>query len=201
MKPALTTEKVLATLDPREYSMERKYDGHRVIVRLNGSVSMWTRDMRKIDVPTNLEDDLVRMGLPVGTVLDGEIWNPTKRGDWKSSPSVRCCLVLWDVVQREGRSLAAEPLTKRREILHWMAGGWTDSVRTALVEPLDLKKIEEIHQDAVSFRQENAVRSGYVHGVVVKRNASPRRDHATRCREHSDWLKLLFPGMKGWEPG
>lgn len=200
MKPVRVTEKVLRGLNPSNYTFEPKLDGHRAIVVVNGSTSIWTRDYRKIAMPENLAEELSAIQIPKGTILDGEVWNPTKRGDWKASTGVHCCLAIWDVMMVGGRDIGKLPIEERRRFLSEIIGEGAGSVRQIKSEPLDLLRIAEVHEDARQFRQENAIRSGYVHGVVVKRNKSPRRDHATRCTEHSDWLKLLFPKMQGYDP-
>lgn len=199
-KPVRMPETAFKAMDLSGYTMERKYDGWRAIVDIGDSPCMWTREKVKIETPDNLAEQLGRLGLPRGTVLDAEIWNPTKRGSWRHDRRVQCMLTVWDVVRAGGREMGREPIEERRRVLADLLGAGTEHVRQVEAVDASLEAYSAILEEAREFREENAIRSGFVHGVVLKRRGSPRRDHATRCVEHPDWLKVVFDGMSGWAP-
>jgi len=199
-KPVKVPENVFKTLDASKYTMERKFDGWRAIVVQAGTTSLWTRDKVRIEMPDNLEEQLAELRLPEGTILDGEIWNPLKRGSWRHDKKVMCKLTLWDVVRDGPRDLSLRPIEERRTILDELLGKKTPDVETVQWLDATPEIFGEVLREVQAFRDENALRSGFVHGVVLKRKGSPRRDHATRCVEHPDWLKIIFEGMSGWAP-
>lgn len=199
MKPVPISGEAFLRLRAEDYALERKYDGHRALAVSNGSTGLWTRDRRPIVAPPELIRQLESVGLPPGTVLDGEIWSPTSRGAWGRKPAERCVLTFWDAVRVGGRDLSREPLEVRRRALEELLRSAPEDVR--IVEPMEATKgnLDAVEAEARSFRRETAARSGFIHGVVLKRRGSPRRDHAVRCVEHPDWLKVVFPGIRGWE--
>lgn len=79
-------------------------------------------------------------------------------------------------------------------------GRGNGGVRVVEQEAATEVRVKEIYEESSAVRKENQSRSGFVHGVVLKLKGSPRRDHATRSREHSDWLKVVFDDMHGWQP-
>lgn len=198
MKPIRVTEDIIKTVDRSQWTMERKYDGHRAILIMTGTIPcLWTRERRRIEMPKNLEDGLRSLDLQDGTVLDGEIWNPRKRGGWSHSKDVNCSITFWDVVRDGRRDLGRESLDLRREVLARLVGP-SGCVRAVEALEVTKKVLNEVRQEAVKMRGD--LRSGFVHGVVLKRRASPRRDHATKSHEHPDWMKIVFDGMSGWSP-
>lgn len=201
MKPVPVTEAAFGFLDANSYSMERKFDGWRAlpIVGRDGT-SLWTRERRRIEMPDGLGKALKELGLPPGTVLDGEIWNPVKRGGWKHAKGVECRLTLWDVIVNGGKDMSLEPIEARRAALRELIPADGDLIQIAEVLPFTVEEVRKVHEEARAVREGPGLRSGFIHGVVIKKNASPRRDHATRSVEHADWLKLVFPGMSGWAP-
>lgn len=177
--------------------MEKKYDGFRVVPRTDPySTRLWTREKQPIDATDNLLPQLAALNLKPGTVLDGEIWTPTKRGSWRHDKTVQCLITLWDVIRDGSKDLSKTPLEERRHILQNLVEG-TDCPDITVVESVDLTKenYESIKEEANAFRDKTGSRSGFIHGVVIKRKKSPRRDHATRSTEHPDWLKIVFPNM------
>jgi ATP-dependent DNA ligase len=199
MKPVRVPESVLAAWDMSKYVMERKYDGHRAILIVHGRPVLWTRERRRIDVPREMEERLAVLRLPQGTVLDGEIWHPTKRGGWKQTEGAECRLTFWDCVKSGTKNMSNSPLEERRDALLSLIG---DSEGVSVVESLQASAgvLDRIRREAAEARETACLRSGFVHGVVLKRIGSPRRDHATRSAEHPDWLKIVFKGMSGWAP-
>lgn len=199
MKPVRAPATVLKTVDPSKYLMEKKYDGWRAIVIVHKTVTMWTRDKRRIDMPNNLRAQLETLGLPEGTILDGEIWNSTKRGSWRFNAVTPCNLTLWDVMRLGTKDLATMPLEERRiQLESLFAGREMGDIGLTEILPADPDLIKQIDQEARSFRENTHARSGFIHGVVLKRKGSPRRDHVVRCTEHADWLKIVFEGLEGY---
>lgn len=193
MKPVRVTDAVLAgPVKPDRYVMEKKYDGWRAMVLVGDRVTLWTRERRPIEMPANLADQLASLRLPRGTVLDGEIWNPLKRGSWGHSRSVHCLLTLWDAVRLGGEDLSALPMERRHEELSRAVGTSAPDVSVVEHLPATAESLAAVRAEAVEHWSRSALRSGFIHGVVLKRRGSPRRDHCTRCVEHADWMKIVF---------
>src|SRR5580704_6358230 len=120
----------------------------------------------------------------------------SKRGSWRQNRSEICALTLWDTIRFNNQDLSNEPLETRRECLDSiLSKSKTEDIRATEILRPDATIAREIEQEARSFRQNAQSRSGFVHGIVLKRRGSPRRDNAVRCREHTDWLKLIFQGL------
>src|SRR5512135_306368 len=197
-KPVRATWSVFQTLGLSNYFMEKKYDGWRAIVQVGATaVTLWTREKRLITMPDNLGKQLDALEMPEGTLLDGEIWNMSKRGAWKHNRSVVCALTLWDAIRFGHQDLSGEPIEARRQKLEQLlADKDTPDIKATELLPADEKLAREIDTEARSFRESSQARSGFIHGVVLKRRGSPRRDHAVRCVEHADWIKVVFDGMQ-----
>lgn len=198
MKPKRVPVEFARILPSDQWVLERKYDGFRAIVVLDGWVSLWTRDRVPMEAPTNIKAELEELRIPDRTVLDAELWNPLKRGSWRHNLNVRCCLSVWDAMVVGGVDVGRLPLEERRRRLEEAV---RDAPNVRLVDqvPCSPEAIGEVLREAREFREAESIRSGFIHGVVLKKLGSPRRDTATRCREHPDWLKVVFDGMKGWE--
>ena len=195
-KPVRVTESVFGTVDPSAYVMEKKYDGFRAILIVGrGRSELWTREQRRIEMPDNLASQVEDLALPDGTVLDGEIWTPTKRGSWRHNRQVRCSLTFWDAIWAGHRDLGHVALEDRVAELRKLVEGRAEDVSVVEQLPASLEGYRAVVEEAEAFRAGTQSRSGFVHGAVLKRRGSPRRDHSTRCVEHADWLKLVIPGM------
>jgi ATP-dependent DNA ligase len=196
-KPMRATWSVFKTLPLQSYIMEKKYDGWRAIVQVGPGISLWTREKRQITMPDNLGKQLAALGMPDGTLLDGEIWNMSKRGAWRHNKSVVCALTLWDAIRFDHRDLSNEPLeTRRQKLEEILAGKNTPDIKATEILQPDETLAKQIDAEARSFREETNARSGFIHGVVLKRKGSPRRDNAVRSVEHADWIKVVFDGMQ-----
>jgi ATP-dependent DNA ligase len=171
--------------------MEKKYDGFRAILIVDQTQELWTREHRKIEVPDNLRTQLLELNLPKGTVLDGEIWTPTKRGSWRHNRTVQCHLTFWDVIRSGTQDMSRDPLEKRFEELIKLVAGRVPEISTVERFQASLDGYRRIVEEAKAFKASTRSRSGFIHGAVLKRRNSPRRDHSTRCIEHSDWMKLV----------
>lgn len=194
-KPVRVRETIFETIDPKKYVMEKKYDGWRAILIVGQTPTLWTREKTRIEMPDNLRPQIEALRLPDGTVLDGEIWTPSKRGAWRHNKGVACKLTVWDVVRSGRRDLSAAPLEERRLELKAILGPGAEDVGAVEWLPADAASYAEVRREAESFRVQAQSRSGFVHGAVLKRLGSPRRDHAVRCVEHADWLKIVVDGM------
>lgn len=194
MKPVRVTDAIFSRPGIEDgYVLEPKFDGWRAMVVSDesGRVSLWTREKRPIEMPNNLRGQLESLGLPRDTVLDGEIWNPTKRGSWQHSRSVECLLTVWDAVRIDGEDLSQRPLEERYAALRRTVGG-SEDVTVVRRLPATRETVESVRSEAVERWRSESLRSGFIHGVVLKRLGSPRRDHCSRCVEHSDWMKIVF---------
>jgi ATP-dependent DNA ligase len=200
MKPVRITEDVFRNLKLSGYSLERKYDGFRVLATFGKKPQLWTRQKRVLKTPPSLLDELRSMKLPAGTVLDGEIWSLKKRGGWETTDDTACCVTFWDCMHNGTSILAGAPLEERQAALRSLLGDGCDRVRVVDSVEATLENLRTVQDEAVRIRSERDARSGFIHGIVLKRRGSPRRDHPTRSVKHPDWLKVVFPGMEGWEP-
>lgn len=198
MKPVRIGRGSLRDLDLGQYTLEKKYDGHRAILVVEGGKKkLFTRQKNPIVVHEDLGGCLRALEMADGTVLDGEIWNPAKRGGWTSGPG--SSLVFWDCVKDGGADIGLKPIEERRKALKRIVGDGNEGVRTVEVEEkFGEEMVEEVFRESLAVRKEARSRSGFVHGVVLKLRGSPRRDHATRTQEHPDWMKVVFDGTAGW---
>lgn len=178
------------------YSLERKYDGQRAIVIMNGTPQIWTRQGNRIETPKNLVPQLQQLNLPSGTRLDGEIWTPSNRGSWRHHPDVHCQLTMWDVMRYGKRDIGHLPLEQRRKILQDMLFSPREDISVVQQENPTPKALYAAMRAAEEHSRATRAKSGFIHGVVLKRNQSPRRDHPKRSVDHPDWLKICF-----WQSG
>lgn len=191
-KPVRVKDSIFEAIDPGEYVLEKKFDGFRAIAIAGPEgVSLWTRERTHIAMPDNLKEQIEELSLPEGTVLDGEIWTPVKRGSWRHNRSVPCCLTFWDAIRSGRTDLSAQPLEERRRALRNMVGRGTKDVGTTEWLPATMESFAQVRTEAMTFRSQEKSRSGFIHGAVLKRLGSPRRDHALRSVEHADWLKIV----------
>ena len=197
-KPIRINDAVFRNLDPDDYSIEPKHDGHRTITIIGENhVNIWTREKRRIDTPDYLVKQLKQLSLPAGTVLDGEIWSPIQRGGWTKIKNKECHITYWDIIKKGNENLSNNSIEDRRKVLSDLIKP-CENIHMVEIMELSLKNLETLHKLAVDTRKE--ARSGFIHGIVAKRNGSIRRDHAVRSNTHPDWLKMCFSKMKGWEP-
>lgn len=146
-------------------------------------------------MPDNLRAEIAALNLPAGTVLDGEIWTPTKRGSWRHDKTVVCNLTFWDVIRAGSQDMSREGLEKRHARLVELLGGGTENISAIEQYPATPENLEEALRVAKAHRDTTDSKSGFIHGVVLKKLGSPRRDHPTRTIDHPDWVKVVFDGM------
>jgi ATP-dependent DNA ligase len=192
-KPVRVNESIFEEINPDEYTLERKFDGHRLIlIREENSIKFYTREKRIIEIPTNLLNQLQYLNIPKGTVLDGEIWTPTKRGSWRHNRDVVCSATFWDTMRFGYKNISNLPLSERRKFLLEVIPDGLPDLSFVLQEEVSLSKCLEIKKEAGKHKESTNAKSGFIHGVVLKRLDSPRRDNAVRSVEHPDWLKIIF---------
>ncbi len=192
-KPVRISTEAAKRMDLSKYVLEKKYDGWRAMVMTDksGRPSLWTRQKRLLVTPENLLEEIRSLNIPPETVMDAEIWNPQQRGGWEQNTRVECMLGIWDVLVTSGKDVGSSTLEGRQEELRTLIGEGSQSVRVVKQYEASGNAIDEVMTEAETFRKGGA-RSGFVHGVVLKRKGSPRRDHCKRSVEHSDWLKVVF---------
>lgn len=193
MKPVRVTETILEKIRPEDYIHEDKYDGHRsMLVSEEREVKLFTRMKVSIPVPNNLQSQLKSLNIPIGTILDGEIWTPSKRGSWASNRNIVCSLTFWDVISFGNENVSCRSLEERRTILEDIIGAGTENIKLVVQKPVTRECIEETRKIATKHRVTSNSSSGFIHGVVLKRKGSPRRDNPLRSVEHVDWMKIVF---------
>lgn len=216
-RPMLASAAPAAGPDPAErWSMEMKWDGIRAIaVVTDGAVRLTSRNDNDL---TATYPELDALAAAVGdgrTVLDGEIVAPDERGRPSFSRlqqrmgltrpedvaaarrRQRVRLLLFDVLEAEGRSLVTAPYAERRAVL------------TRLVQPtgpIDVPPaVGEASGSDLAAAVESAMRVSLdlgLEGVVAKRCDAP---YATG-RRSTDWQKLKHERAQevvigGWRPG
>lgn len=194
-KPVRITEQMFRKTEWANWRMEAKWDGFRSVLIVNGANQLWTRERKPIAMPDNLKDQLAALSLPAGTVLDGEIWTPVKRGSWRHDKTVVCNLAFWDIIQDGSKNLAQEKLENRHDRLVELVGDKVPNIVAVKQYPATVESFEEILKMAHDHRDTTDSKSGFIHGIVLKKLGSPRRDHPTRTIDHPDWLKVVFDGM------
>ncbi len=182
------------------YILERKFDGFRCILIVDQKIKLFTRGKVPMEVPDNLVPQLEALHLKEGTILDGEIWTPTHRGGWRHNKQVRCQITFWDIIKDGIQDISGKPLRDRRECLEGIGWAQDSDIGITMPEKPTLEVCEYIEKIANDFRSGQNSRSGFIHGVVIKKWDSPRRDNAVRCVEHPDWMKIVFDGLTGYEP-
>src|SRR5438067_6175592 len=183
-----------ATLGERtDWLAEWKWDGIRAqLVRRGGRAWLWSRGEELI---TDRFPDLgeAAAALPDGTVLDGEVlayaggtplpFSLLQRriGRQKLTPKILeeapAAFIAYDLLERDGRDLRAEPLSERRAGLAGLVAG--RSARLVLSEEVPGSSWEAL----AALRKEARQRG--VEGLMLKRRASPYRSG----RPRGDWWK------------
>jgi ATP-dependent DNA ligase len=200
MKPVSVNMRSISSFPLSKYLLEVKLDGHRAILTVEGGKKrLFTRQKAPIAIPPGLASQLASVEMAEGTTLDGEIWNPAKRGGWTSDGREPSVLTFWDCVHDGTRSISGETIEERRAALARVIGAGNDGVRVIGQEPASEERVRAIYEESSLARKKSGSRSGFIHGVVLKLRRSPRRDHATRSKEHPDWLKVVFDNMEGWQ--
>lgn len=187
----------LARLDAEQWLLETKFDGYRLLARLeDGRARLFTRNGHDW---TERMPMLARAieALPIGTAwLDGEIVVPAQpdaqaRGDFnalqnafeRGGAAASEAIVYWlfDVPWFEGHDLRETPLQARRELLRQLLERSVPRGRKAVASLLRFSA--EVEGDAAQALHAACAAGG--EGVIAKRRDAPYRE----ARSDS-WLKL-----------
>lgn len=119
--------KIEEPFNDKRYITELKLDGIRVILtKENGVISLFTSDGNNI---TSIFEELTKIEIPDGTILDGELVSPDNHGkpDYKaiierlnSTQNLHqkpITFVVFDILKHYGRELHASTLIERKMIL------------------------------------------------------------------------------------
>lgn len=110
--------KTVDDYDTPDYIMEEKFDGHRIVVRVsdNGVVTAWSRLGNVRTLPDHISETMAEM--PFG-LYDGELIVPGQHSydvtEGQNSGTEN--LVLFDMIESMGTSIAKEPWYTRRDFL------------------------------------------------------------------------------------
>ncbi len=205
--PGETPEPMLAAAGTRadvvhddgQWAIEMKWDGYRAIATTRGgTVTLTSRGGKDL---TGTFPELAALADAVAgdAVLDGEIVALDERGrpDFAllqrraggDGAEVPVKLLLFDVLEADGRSLLDEPYTARREVLEGLVTGG------------DVIDVPPVFEGDVDEAFATSRRLG-LEGVVAKRTDSPYRPG----RRTSAWVKLKHSQHQdvvvvGWRPG
>lgn len=187
MKPVKITEANFKTLDLDQYTMEPKMNGWRVTVVFDPNISVWSRRKYRVGIPTSLISKLKDLNLPRTTILDGELWLPNQRGGYENNQD--CYISLWDITEYNDTNLMKSTIEERKNYLRKISN--TESIRIVKSFEASFDNYQSIKRRALELRQQSNSFS-CIHGVVLKKKNSPRRDHCSRSIEHPDWLKIVW---------
>ena len=182
--PQLATLAAAPPSDPEEWVYEIKFDGYRLLTRIDGAdIKLFTRngnDWTKKLLP--LQEKLARLKLPSGW-YDGEIVVPGENGvpdfgalqqSFDDARTKDIVLYLFDLPFFDGYDLRNVPLTSRREIL-----------RQALQKkPSDGVRFSDVFDAPPESVVASACKLG-LEGIIAK-----RRDSSYVSRRSSAWIKL-----------
>jgi bifunctional non-homologous end joining protein LigD len=203
-----TPDQIAATQD--EYAYEMKWDGVRSVVYLAGGsvklVSRRGRDdtpaypdlveaLRQVDVETAVLDGEIVVtddsGRPTFGLLQNRI-NLTRPADiQRAAATWPAQLMVFDILELDGRSLVREPYERRRELLE-------KTVRGVIGGRVQVPPIFDGDLDAAL----STSRALKLEGVVAKRHGSV---YQPGRRSHT-WLKIKLHlsqevVIAGWRPG
>lgn len=186
LKPQLAVLVEQAPVDADQWIYEIKYDGYRLLTRVEGgSVRMFTRTGKDWShkLPALLQE-IKRLQLPSGW-YDGEIVVPdaqTGRPDFgvlqdsmESARSGDIVLYLFDLPYFDGKDLRQQPLHARRALLEQCLQSAPESLKVRFSQAFDA--------DTDSLMA-SACKLG-LEGIMGKRKNSPYVSRRT-----SDWVKL-----------
>jgi DNA ligase 1 len=178
-------QRVDEPFDSADYITELKLDGIRLIysVDYDGKVRLYTRHNNEV---TSKFPELTNLGIPAGTVLDGELIVTDKDGkpdfeammsrfmsERNSTPKVS--FVAFDVIKYKNERVTATTLLERKELL-------TDIIKH---DSAQLSKVQFITGMGRAYF--DVVCDQSLEGIVLKRKDS-RYHVGKRSR---DWLKVI----------
>lgn len=168
--------------DDESYITELKFDGIRLILsKFNNQIKLYTRHNNEV---TNKFPELLDLDIPDGTVLDGEVIVAASGGapdfeavmerfmSKKSAHKIVYCV--FDVIYKDGQSIAAKPLTERKTVLNSLE----------LNHP-NVYVIEGIQGNGLAYF--NLAKEKNLEGIVIKKADS---SYEINKRSHN-WLKVI----------
>lgn len=189
----------LARLDAEHWLLETKFDGYRVLARLeDGRARLFTRNGHDWTERMPLLAKALE-ALPVGSAwLDGEIVVPAQldaqaRGDFNAlqnaferggvAASKAMLYWLFDVPWFEGHDLRETPLQSRRELLRQLLARSAPKRGKGSTDASPLRFSAEIEGDVEGALHAACAAGG--EGVIAKRRDAPYRESRS-----DSWLKL-----------
>ncbi|RFF46990.1 ATP-dependent DNA ligase [Xanthomonas campestris] len=179
-----------------DWLLEWKWDGIRLqLLRRAGEAALWSRGEERLDGRFP-EIEQAAMGLPDGTVIDGELlaWQPeqplpmpftalqTRIQRLKPGPKTLAAaparVVAYDLLELDGEDLRERPLHARRALLERVLATLADPriIASPLVQPTDWQAAAQVRLNA---------RARGVEGLMLKRARSPYQSG----RRRGDWWK------------
>lgn len=179
-----------------DWLLEWKWDGIRLqLLRRAGEAALWSRGEERLDGRFP-EIEQAAMGLPDGTVIDGELlaWQPeqllpmpftalqTRIQRLKPGPKTLAAaparVVAYDLLELDGEDLRERPLHARRALLERVLATLADPriIASPLVHSTDWQAAAQVRLDA---------RARGVEGLMLKRARSPYQSG----RRRGDWWK------------
>ncbi len=179
--------------EPNEWQAEWKWDGIRAqLIRRNGETFIWSRGEELV---TDKYPELVQasLTLPEGTVLDGELL--AMKGDEVLPFAVLqkrigrkalgkailaeapAALMVYDILELDGRDLRAEPMAERRSVLEKLLEGRSTTFHVSQSIPF------ESWDELTELRKDSRAKS--VEGIMLKRKSSAYQ----AGRRRGDWWK------------
>jgi hypothetical protein len=120
-KPTSISQNVAATLDPREWVVQAKYDGWRCLIHVDGKGEFLlfssSRNLltEKTNIPPNVLNSLAAKKLPPNSVWDAEYVGP--RGNL--SPAI----YIFDCLAVNNKWIGGKPLIERLEYVRTLSWG------------------------------------------------------------------------------
>ena len=200
MLASAMTKATFSDFGPAEWVLEEKYNGHRCMVRKAGAaIDAWKRPQVQKGggkqapatcvLPAHVVEALLAM--PDG-LYDGELIVPGgQHGDVASAlatPSKHrtLVLVLFDLVECMGESLAKEPYSRRRTYLD-VAVAHVQSALGTLFQPA----VVLAEQFPLSLASVEAIWAKGGEGAILKRQRSPYQPG----KRSADWIKVKQCGQ------
>ena len=213
-EPMLATRGTTADVSDGDWAFEMKWDGIRCLARIEGGeVRLGSRN--GIDLTVTFPDVAAALAevFPGDAVLDGEIvalhkgrpdfgrlqnrLGLTKEADVaRAIAQIEADVMVFDVLESEGRDVSREPYSERRALLEDLAT--IDAGRTAGHARV---QVPPAFEGDVTSAVATSKQLG-LEGVVAKRTDSPYRPG----RRSRDWIKLPHERTQevvviGWRPG
>lgn len=175
-------------LVPFEWSVEEKFDGHRMCISVaatgkdlfgGSAITAWSRYGKERVLPRHIIEAL--QVLPSG-IYDGELLVPGKRsyGTAELVNAPNLVLMVFDVTELLGRDTTAEAYDRRRAYLEEIFKQRVVPIAVRLAESLPVKDFNEIAQYAKDVWRRDG------EGAIVKRRASAYRVG----KRDKSWMKI-----------